>query len=713
MPLGEGPAAAVLSGQAHQLAFGHQGAQRKQLAEGPVDLAFVGHIPAPFQHRLHARVRGESLRQRHERVADAGQQRLVHRGVQPRREHLVFLDRQARLRAVLLQVADLVEHPLQLALVVAQRVLGLLQRDVAAADQRFGVALAGPALGVDDVVHVGVRHRRVVALVVPAPAVAQHVDDDVLVEPLTEVDGQLGHPYARLRVVAVDVEDRGSDHLGDVRAVLAGPGELRRRGEADLVVDDDVDGAADAVAGQVRHVQRLGDHTLAGEGGVAVQHQRHHREALFTVLVQQILLGPNQALRHRVHGLQVRRVGRQRYLNVVVAEHLYVDSGGAEVVFDVAGAVRLGRVQVALELAEDLRVGLADDVGQHVEPAAVWHRDDDFVQAVLGALVDGRVHQWDLAFGAFQREALLPDVFGLQERLESLRGVQLAQDVFLFGHSRFDVFGLDPFFQPLLLFGLEDVGVLHADVAAVRVAQQAQHVAQLLVLATGKAVDLEHPIEIPQRQAVIEYFEIGVAAEPAGVQTQRVDVGHQVAAVAVGRDQLHDAGGLVDDRVRVVGAPAHRQVRVTQFAEDLVPKAVRQQHFVDGAQEVAGLRALDDAVVVGRRQGDQLADTQFGDALLAGALELGGVLHRADADDGALAGHQPRHRVHGADGARVGQRNRHAGKIFGGELAVAGAPHDVFVGGDEFGEAQFFAAPDAGHHQRALAVFALQVDGQA
>ena len=389
----------------------------------------------------------------------------------------------------------------------------------------------------------------------------------------------------------------------------------------------------------------------------------------------------------------MRRVGGQRYLNVVVAEHLQVHAGGAEVVFDVAGAVRLRRVQVALELAEDLRVRLAHDVGQHVEPAAVRHRDDHFVQAVLGALVDRRVHQRDLAFGAFQREPLLPDVFGLQEGFESLGGVELAEDVFLFGHSGFDVFGLDPLFQPLLLFGLEDVGVLHADVAAVGVAQQAQHVAQLLVLATGKAVDLEHPIEIPQRQAVVEHLEVGVAAEPGGVQSQRIDVGHQMAAVAVGRDQLHDAGVLVDDRVRVVGAPPHRQVRVAQLAEDLVPEAVREQHFVDGAQEVTGFRALDDAVVIGRRQRDQLADTQLGDALLAGALELGGVFHRADTDDGALAGHQPRHRVHGADGAGVGQRNRHAGKVFGGELAVAGAAHDVFVGGDELRESHASRSP--------------------
>ena len=170
---------------------------------------------------------GEALRERQVRVTDAGQQRLVHRGGQPRREDLVGLHRLAGLGRVLLQLADLVEHPLELALVVAQGVLGFLHRNVAAADQRLGVGLADAALGVDHVVHRRLRHRRVVALVVPTPAVAQHVDDDVLLELLPEVHRQPRHPHAGLRVLTVHVEDRRADHLRHVGAVLAGPGVLR------------------------------------------------------------------------------------------------------------------------------------------------------------------------------------------------------------------------------------------------------------------------------------------------------------------------------------------------------------------------------------------------------------------------------------------------------------------------------------------------------
>ncbi|SHW29451.1 Uncharacterised protein [Mycobacteroides abscessus subsp. abscessus] len=71
-------------------------------------------------------------------------------------------------------------------------------------------------------------------------------------------------------------------------------------------------------------------------------------------------------------------------------------------IFDVSGTMGERRVQVALELGEDLRVRLADDVRQHVEPAPVRHADDHLIEAVFGALVDDGVHHRDDALGAFQ-----------------------------------------------------------------------------------------------------------------------------------------------------------------------------------------------------------------------------------------------------------------------------------------------------------------------
>ena len=97
---------------------------------------------------------------------------------------------------------------------------------------------------------------------------------------LAELDRQLAAEGDRFGIVAVDVEDRRLDALGDVGRVRRGARELRAGGEADLVVDDEVDGAAGRVAGQAREAQAFPDDALAGEGGVAVDQDRQHRVAL-------------------------------------------------------------------------------------------------------------------------------------------------------------------------------------------------------------------------------------------------------------------------------------------------------------------------------------------------------------------------------------------------------------------------------------------------
>src|SRR5215468_8866783 len=66
------------------------------------------------------------------------------------------------------------------------------------------------------------------------------------------------------------VNDGRLDHPGDVGRVHARPRVLRRGGEADLVVHDDVHRAAGPVSAQQRQVQRLGHHALPGERGIAV-----------------------------------------------------------------------------------------------------------------------------------------------------------------------------------------------------------------------------------------------------------------------------------------------------------------------------------------------------------------------------------------------------------------------------------------------------------
>ena len=161
---------------------------------------------------------------------------------------------------------------------VAQRVLGLVDGDVATAHQRLDVELAHTATFGDRLVHQRLGVAGIVTLVVTVTPVAHHVDHDVLVEPLAVLPGEVGDSHACLGIVAVDVEDRRLDGLGDVGAVQRRAGVLRCGGETDLVVDDQVDRAADAVAADVAHRERLGDDALAGERRIAVDQHRQHAE---------------------------------------------------------------------------------------------------------------------------------------------------------------------------------------------------------------------------------------------------------------------------------------------------------------------------------------------------------------------------------------------------------------------------------------------------
>ena len=238
--------------------------------------------------------------------------------------------------------------------------------------------------------------------------------------------------------------------------------------------------------------------------------------------------------------------------------------------------------------------------------------------------------------------------------------------------------------------------------AAVGVTQDAEDLAQLEEGRAAEAAGREGAVEVPEGQAVRRDVEVVV---PALLVLERVGVGHEVATHAVGVDELLHAGDLVDVVVvRGVDVldPADRLVGDAQRLEDLVVEAVvAEEQLVDDPQEVAALGALDDPVVVGRGERDDLADGVAVERLVARALPLGRVVEGADADDRALALHQARHGVHGADAAGVGQRDRRALEVLDGQLVVPGLLDHVLVGGPEVDEVHLLGRLDRGHDERA------------
>ena len=108
-----------------------------------------------------------------------------------------------------------------------------------------------------------------------------------------------------------------------------------------------------------------------------------------------------------------------------------------------------------------------------------------------------------------------------------------------------------------------------------------------------------------------------VPSEALVPPAQRVEIGHQVTADAVGTNEVGHlhllmqhllfAVGLI-----VVGSPLLGLVRHAKACENLVIETVlTNQQFVHALQEHAAFGTLDDAVVVSARDGYDLRDAQF------------------------------------------------------------------------------------------------------
>jgi hypothetical protein len=269
------------------------------------------------------------------------------------------------------------------------------------------------------------RERRVVPFVVAVPPVADQVDDHVLLEALPELDRQPRRVDAGLGIVRVHVEDRRLDHLGHVARVLREAVVDRVRGEADLVVHDDVNRPTRPVRVELRQRQRLGDDALTREGRVAVDLDRHDLAAVRVPPV--VLLAAHDPLGDRVDRLEVARIRAER--QVYGAARAQWDVGGvAAVILHVARSLRVEGHERHVEVGEDRAVGHRQRVRHDVESSAVRHRDHHLFGAQGRAVLDDRVEQGDQRLGPFEREALLAQEAPVQELLEPLGGEHAMQN---------------------------------------------------------------------------------------------------------------------------------------------------------------------------------------------------------------------------------------------------------------------------------------------
>src|SRR5439155_22881688 len=136
-----------------------------------------------------------------------------------------------------------------------------------------------------------------------------------------EGGGQPDRAHTGRDVVGVDVNDRQVEAFRDIRGVAGRSAFLWVGGETELVVGDDVQGAARRVALQLCQVEDLGDHALRRERGVAMN-QDWHRAGAVEMWLRTLaprLLGTRPSFDDRIDCFEVTGIGQQgdRYLLAV------------------------------------------------------------------------------------------------------------------------------------------------------------------------------------------------------------------------------------------------------------------------------------------------------------------------------------------------------------------------------------------------------------
>ena len=488
MPVRERAALGVLAGEANRDAVDEERRVCERLRLPPVDAALLDRLSPPLELLHQLRVRREPV---------GGAQQLLVQLAQPVGGDGGVDGGAGRARQPVLDRSDLgldaegslqlLVRGLELRLHGADHRVRLLLGDDPFGDELRGVLLAHGRMRGDGGGEQRLRVRRLVLLVVPVPAVADEVDDDVVTEAPAVGEREPDGADRRLWIVGVDVDDRDVEALREVARVARRARVVGIGGEADLVVRDQMQRAARRVAGEALEVECLRHFALGAERGVAVQ-QDGQRDGRVVVAVSRRAVGllcARASFHHRVDRLQVARVGSERDGDLAGLRR--ARALGAEVVLDVSGAALLARDDgvdraLALELAEDDVVGPPDDVREHVQAAAVCHADDDLVGAAAGGLLDRLVEHRHHHVQALDGELLLAEERAAKVLLHSLdAGEAREQGCALLVRERLPVATrLDRMPQPDALLVVGDVLDLVRDRPAVRLAQLRQRVGECL-----------------------------------------------------------------------------------------------------------------------------------------------------------------------------------------------------------------------------------------
>ena len=270
---------------------------------------------------------------------------------------------------------------------------------------KFG---AQQGMAPNDIVEVGLGEGGFVSFVVTVAAVAVNINHHIAAELLAKLQRDLGDFDDGEGIFAVHMENGGVNHLGDVSAVACGTGVRWERGEADLVVHNEMDCAAGAVALELRHVECLRNDALSDESGIAVDEDGNDFFA-FCGVFQNALTGAGLAFDDRVDCFEMAGVCRKADFDLVSTGQ-FARRVVAEVVFYIPVSTHQLGSEVVLEFVKNDAGRLVQEIGQHIQSSAVRHAHDELQHAEVRRIFQNGIEREHEGFSALEGEAFLADI---------------------------------------------------------------------------------------------------------------------------------------------------------------------------------------------------------------------------------------------------------------------------------------------------------------
>lgn len=206
-------------------------------------------------------------------------------------------------------------------------------------------------------------------------------------------------------------------------------------GEANLIVDNDVNGAVCCVVWQLGQMHCLKDDTLTGESGVTVQQDRHDFLAFVVTTVK--LLSTCLALHNWIASLQMGWISDDSQTNILVGDTIQAFNVCAQVIFDITRTLktaillkkfRKSKYKItthiissfkASELSKDLMQWFTANVSEDIQTSTMRHTHDNTFDTHSSRAIDNFLHGWNQDFATFKTKTLLRREFLCQECLKS------------------------------------------------------------------------------------------------------------------------------------------------------------------------------------------------------------------------------------------------------------------------------------------------------